>query len=295
MAIGFIHNRKGIKLTGDADVSDVLASKTFYKDSYREKKTGTLALTGDAIAANVLAGKKFYKDDAKTQITGTMPDNGTVSTDISAKATEVTIAAGKHSGSGKVKISATEQAKIITGNIKSGITILGVAGNSNVVDTSSGDAVASDISAGKKAYVDGALVTGTLPLFVGSTVSAGFCYIAYSLASVSTKSLTMVKVKEIQVKKSGTYKVAYKAGGGIGGHTAYYNIYKNGSAHGTQVSYSDNFYIVHNVDEDLTFSANDYVQIYARVSDTLLSATASNFMVGISPASAQTHIAVTII
>lgn len=292
MAIGFLHNRKGVRLTGDADVSDVLASKTFYKDSYREKKTGTLALTGDAIAANVLAGKKFYKDDAKTQITGTMPDNGTVSTDISAKATEVTIAAGKHSGSGKVKIATAEQNKIITGNIKAGVTILGVAGDTNVVDTSAGDAVAIDLSAGKKAYVDGALVTGTLPLLAGSTVSAGFCYIAYSLAQVSTKSLTMVKVKEIQVKKSGTYKVTYTTQGGAGGYWAYAQVYKNGSAYGTEAGYSDNQ--LHTISEDLTFSANDYVQIYARVSNELLSAMVSNFMIGISPASAQTHIAVTI-
>ena len=35
---------------------------------------------------------------------------------------------GYHDGSGKVQISTTEQAKIIAGNIKSGITLLGVVG-----------------------------------------------------------------------------------------------------------------------------------------------------------------------
>ena len=87
---------------------------------------------GDAVVGDVLDGKIFSNDE-DTGIEGTMTNNGTVSTDISAKATEVTIAQGYHSGSGKVKIATAEQNKIITGNIKAGVTILGVAGNSNVV------------------------------------------------------------------------------------------------------------------------------------------------------------------
>lgn len=46
-------------------------------------------------------------------------------------------------------------------NIKSGMTIFGVGGDVNVVDTSSGDATAIDIRTGKIAYVDGSQVTGT--------------------------------------------------------------------------------------------------------------------------------------
>lgn len=38
-------------------------------------------------------------------------------------------AAGYHNGGGKVGISSTEQAKIIAGNIKAGVTILGVEGS----------------------------------------------------------------------------------------------------------------------------------------------------------------------
>jgi len=47
-----------------------------------------------------------------------------------------------------------------TGNIKSKITIFGIVGDSNVVDTSSGDAISEDIALGKKAWVDGSEVTG---------------------------------------------------------------------------------------------------------------------------------------
>jgi hypothetical protein len=45
-------------------------------------------------------------------------------------------------------------------NIKSGVTIFGIAGNSNVVDTTSGDAVANNILCDKKAWVDGVEITG---------------------------------------------------------------------------------------------------------------------------------------
>ena len=42
-----------------------------------------------------------------------------------------------------------------TGNIRSGTTVFGLAGDPNVVDTSSGDAVAGEILSGKTAWVDG--------------------------------------------------------------------------------------------------------------------------------------------
>ena len=82
----------------------------------------------DAVVAEVLDGKTFYAVSGGKK-TGTMTDRGTVNTDITTKAQEVSIAAGKHSGSGVVKISAAEQAKIIAENIKDGITILGQAGS----------------------------------------------------------------------------------------------------------------------------------------------------------------------
>lgn len=56
-------------------------------------------------------------------------DNGAVSGTISTKAGQYTVPAGYHNGSGKVQIASAEQAKIIAGNIKSGVSILGVAGS----------------------------------------------------------------------------------------------------------------------------------------------------------------------
>lgn len=114
----------------------------------------------DATDGDVLSGKKYFKGSG--QSTGSMTDNGTVNSSISAKAQVVTIAAGKHSGSGTVQIDSTEQAKIVSGNIKSGVTILGVSGSSTVNDTSDADATAAHIVSGKTAYVNGTKVTGNL-------------------------------------------------------------------------------------------------------------------------------------
>ena len=81
----------------------------------------------DAAAAEILATKTAYVN--KNKLTGTMPNRGQVTGTISTKAGTYTIQNGYHDGSGTVGIDATEQAKIIAGNIKSGVTILGVEGS----------------------------------------------------------------------------------------------------------------------------------------------------------------------
>jgi hypothetical protein len=115
--------------------------------------------TADAGTGDVLSGKTYYKDGLKT---GAMTNNGAVSGTISTKAGTYTVPAGYHNGAGSVAISSTEQAKIITGNIKSGVTILGVRGKSSVVDTSDADATAAQILSGQTAYVNGTKLTGSM-------------------------------------------------------------------------------------------------------------------------------------
>ena len=85
--------------------------------------------------AEALSGKTFHARG--TAYTGTMTNNGAVSGTISTKAGTYTVPQGYHDGSGTVGISATEQAKIIAGNIKSGVQILGVTG------TYSGEAISA--------------------------------------------------------------------------------------------------------------------------------------------------------
>lgn len=80
----------------------------------------------DAAAGDILSTKKAF--GASGEITGSMANNGATGGTISTKAGTVTIPAGYTSG-GSVSISSTEQAKVIAGNIKSGVTLLGVAGS----------------------------------------------------------------------------------------------------------------------------------------------------------------------
>lgn len=120
-----------IDLTADdVAASDVLSGKKFHLPS-GEPGTGTCPYDADtsdatAVAAEILATKTAYKNGSK--LTGTMPNNGAVTGTITTKAGQYTVPQGYHDGSGKVSISSTEQAKIIAGNIKSGVQILGVTG-----------------------------------------------------------------------------------------------------------------------------------------------------------------------
>ena len=56
----------------------------------------------------------------------------------------------------------TVDANLVTDNIKAGVTILGVAGKTSVVDTADADATDGDIALGKIAYVNGVRIVGTL-------------------------------------------------------------------------------------------------------------------------------------
>ena len=113
----------------------------------------------DAGQGDVLSGKTYYKDGKKT---GSMTNNGDTSGDISSKDGTVNIPTGYTSG-GTVGIDSTEKAKIVSGNIKSGVTLLGVAGDRNVVDTTiaSGGAAAAQIMSGYSAFVNGSKVDGS--------------------------------------------------------------------------------------------------------------------------------------
>ena len=120
-----------IDLTGDTvDAAHVLEGYTFH-DKSGAPVTGTCTYDSDtsddtAAVGEILSGKTAHARGAL--LTGTMPNNGAQTGNISTKEQEVIIAQGYHDGSGKVSISADEQAKLVPNNIREGITILGVEG-----------------------------------------------------------------------------------------------------------------------------------------------------------------------
>lgn len=86
------------------------------------------ANTQDATATDseILIGKVAYNKG--NRVVGIMPNNGSVSGTIVTKDGSYIVPQGYHDGSGKVTIDSNEQAKLIPGNIKQGVTILGVDG-----------------------------------------------------------------------------------------------------------------------------------------------------------------------
>lgn len=114
----------------DVTVSDVKAGVQFHlPDGTIGEGTNTYdadTSDADANASEIISGKTAYKNGVK--LTGSMPNIGEQDSFISDADTPVQILQGYHDGSGSVGIDATEKAKLIAENIKSGVEILGVEG-----------------------------------------------------------------------------------------------------------------------------------------------------------------------
>ena len=123
-----------IDLTQDTVTqSDVLTGKYVHLPS-GERVQGTCTYDADtsdanAAASEILAGKSAYVNGNK--ITGTMINRGMIHGFLSTKDQIYTIPIGFYDGSNNntVSIDSIEQEKIIAGNIKAGVEILGVTGS----------------------------------------------------------------------------------------------------------------------------------------------------------------------
>ena len=125
-----VGNETKFDLTSDTVTADKLLKDITAHDKSGAPITGTCTYDADtqdatAAVAEILEGKTAYARG--TKLTGTMPNKGAVSGTIATK-DAYTIPMGFHDGSGTVSIDATELAKIIPANIKSGVSILGETG-----------------------------------------------------------------------------------------------------------------------------------------------------------------------
>ena len=140
--------------TGGADVSvvtamedDVAKGKVIVGPD-GEPMTGELELTGTAADSQVLAGQTYYNTDLHQKRTGAMANQGAWKSEGLAAGAEVAIPPGYHNGGGKVTAK-------------------------DLVSQTPGDATAAQIWDGRKAWVNGQQVMGTLATQGGSTTIPG--------------------------------------------------------------------------------------------------------------------------
>lgn len=124
-------NETLIDLTSDTVAAEYLLGGYTAHDRSGASITGTCTFDADtsdatATASEILSGQTAYANGQ--ELTGTMPNRGGASGTISDLSTPYAIQQGYHDGSGSVSIDSTEAAKIIPGNIKEGVEVLGVTG-----------------------------------------------------------------------------------------------------------------------------------------------------------------------
>ncbi|MDQ0114347.1 hypothetical protein [Paenibacillus harenae] len=142
---------------------------TAAEDSFQEMADNISDIvlgSGNAQLADVLSGKTFSNDSGPGKV-GTMANRGAVN--ILPGMANQTVQQGYHNGAGIVQ----GDTDLISANIKAGVNIFGVAGKTQVVDTTEGTmpAAAAQILTGRKAFVNGALVTGSMADRAGDTAA----------------------------------------------------------------------------------------------------------------------------
>jgi len=165
--------------------------------------------SGDAVAGDLLLDKIAWVDGLPA--TGTMPNKA--GTSYTPSNVAQTILAGYYNGSGTV---ATD-ANLLTDNIKSGITIFGVSGKTEVVDTTEATVpiTAETVLTGKKGFVNGSLITGTM--------SSGYTYGDSNQAFVlgtATSAGTALKNLWNGTNTPGTFPGGSQALGGVDDYNA---------------------------------------------------------------------------
>jgi hypothetical protein len=108
------------------------------------------------VAGNLASGKQAFVNGALV--------NGSAAAGANVAGANALLTFAIPDGLYAGRTATASDTNLVTGNIRAGVNLFGVAGKPEVVDTTLGGtaAGAGQLAAGKQAYVNGALVTGTL-------------------------------------------------------------------------------------------------------------------------------------
>lgn len=204
------------------------------------KSEPTKIIAGTATAADVRNGVNFVPNTAANQvIAGAMPNCKI--TEVTPQATDQVIGKGSYIANDiKVKGDSNLSSK----NIKSGISIFGVSGDKNVVDTSDASITAADMRKNKSAYNGGVLIHGSIPDNTETEITPGVSektigvgqYIAKAIKILGDAKLLAENIKSgisiFGVKGTFTSDATATSADMISGKTAYKN---GGRISGTMV------------------------------------------------------------
>lgn len=170
--------------------------------------------TSDATvnASDVLSGKIAY--GASGRIVGSMKNNGSQTIDVSSVNASYTISKGYHDGSGSVQISSTEVSKLVSSNIKRGITILGVTGSYQGSASSSGIQVKTGTTTSTSIYT-GLSSIDKFIMYSDNISSEGLVNVVYD-SSKSAVTLTVCGEYNFYLKNCNviTQTTGYSISGG---------------------------------------------------------------------------------
>lgn len=114
-----------------------------------------------ALIGDVLATKTFYQGGTKK--TGIIPSKGVAT--ITPSTVNQTIAAGQYLNGDQTILGDPD---LVSANIKAGANIFGIAGKTEVIDTTSvTGAVAGDVLSGKELFINGNKIVGNMPNYSG--------------------------------------------------------------------------------------------------------------------------------
>lgn len=182
--------------------------------------TGTYKGYGTTTAANVLSGQTF-STASLASATGTMVNRGAVTKSLTTQGASYTVPVGYHSGTGKVTASFSN---LSAGNVKSGVNVGGIIGT-----------------------------------FLGDILSAGDNSIK-TVGSTDTRNTTPTKLREIRMKKTGTYRFKSIVNLSEGSKVSA-QYYVNGNPYGSKVTTTQFMNMV----EDIFVNSGDLVQVYGWV------------------------------